>query len=268
MKSFRLHFNTVTEMVGYNRKHPSNSRGWGQAPESLCQKFLSGDESYVASAEQYLDKLNDILPETLRNEWHADVFGPVISVPDYLSNSPLPFRRERVSESSCAPIRIVASLTSSAGVSHEHLKERGIVILALLMKLQQVRPVDLILYCEMDCDGYNTGMGIASLNIESRPLSIAHALVALSDSMIARQIFYNCISAEAINRKFRGSAGGWPEGFVYGGNNTKYFEQVKKEFGMTDGELYIPPTYLTDPIVNKPLEWLNENLQKLIHFED
>lgn len=264
MRKFHMHFNTATEMAAYSKAHKVNG-GWGVY--SNYEKFLAGDETYVAQAEAYLSKLNDTLPETLRDEWRSDVFGPIISVPDYLSNSPAPFRREKISESSCAPVRIVVSLTSSAGISHEKLRERGIVILALMMKVQQVRPVDLVLYCELDADGHNRGMGLVSLTMESRPLSIAHTLNAMADSMVARQMFYNAILAEALIRGFKGGRGGWPENFVYGGKNVEYFASVKQEFNMTEGELYIPPTYLGDPITTNPLQWINDNLHKLVHLE-
>jgi hypothetical protein len=269
MKSFHKHFETITEMEKFDREHTDGGcSSWGHATYATRQKFLNGDETYVAEAEAYLNRINDTLPETLRNEWHNDVFGPIVSVPDYLSNSPVPFRRERISESSCAPVRIIVSLTSSAGISAEVLRERGIVILALLMKVQQVRPIDLTVYCELDCDGHNTGMGIVSLNIESKPLSIGSALNAMANSDIARQMFYNCIGSESIIRGFKGGRGGWPETFTYGGKNIEYFKSVKELFKMTDGDLYIPPTYLTDPIVQNPLGWINENLQKLVHFEE
>lgn len=267
MKTIRLNFETATEMNAFNLNNPSGGGGWGEANNETRRKFIEGDTSEVREAEDLIEKMNDVLPETMRNEWHSDVFGPVVSVPDFLSNSPIPFKRERVAESSCAPVKIVASLTSSTGLSHEVLKQRGIAILALLMKIQLVRPVDLILYCEMGIGRGNYTTGLVTLKMESRPLNIGQALIGLANSNVARQIFYNCIRAEAEKHNTY-MTGAWPREFSYNGQNVEYYESIKKEFGMEENDVYIPPTFLTDMIIKNPVAWLNENLQKLVHFED
>lgn len=267
MKTFVKHFESPSEMLTYLDANSTRTsrKGFGLADTFTKSQFLAGDMVLVKEAEAYIEQLETVLPDTLKGEWHSDVFGPVISIPDYLASSPVPFQRMREIESSCAPVRVVVSLTSSGGIRPEVLRKRGVVILALLMKIQAVRPVDLLLHCEMDCDGYERGCGIVSLKVESKPLSVAHALNALANANVARQIMYPCIEAEAEIQNLGGNVGGWPEGFR---ERATYNMMVKKLMGLNENDIYVPATYITDPVTQNPLGWLQENLKNMIHFEE
>ena len=260
------YFETLQQMVeftktNYHRMVRTFHGQWEQAVKSLQQ----GDETLVRDAEAKMNDLMDHTYSTVGKEWQPNVYGPIVSVPDYISGSPTHFRHQKDTESTTTPIRIVASITSSAGISREYLRTRGIAISALVMKLQAIRPVDLIVYTEQDGPrdgGLLSGSGVVALKVESRPLSLAHAINMLANSDIARELFYSINSTTAGHHY-----GGWPQGFRELGT----YEKAKAElFQMDpDTDIAVPSVHMKDTdVLNNPTKWINDNLERLGYCAD
>ena len=267
------YYESPEELIKDYQKHGS-PRGtfYGEMTgQPLVDTILKGDERLVSDAEKFLEQIEAQVPDTLNKELMPYVYGPILSVPDYLTGVPTPFRRHQLVESTTAPIKLVVALTSSGGVSPRDLKTRGLAITALVMKLQAVRPVDIIVYSEMDAvnskEYFNNnrevsghswtpsrGRSILAVKLESRPLSIAHAINMLSNSGIPRNLMYRLSVAK------HGSSGNyWPEDW----RTPAYDKWVREQFQAEENDIFVPATFLRDEIVHNPVGWINSNLSKL-----
>ena len=101
-----------------------------------------GDDSFVSHAEALLEKIEGEVDS--HAEWVPSIYGAYPVVPEFLAGSPSSmWRGTRPSDAS--PVAVWVDLTCSGGFSAKDMEKRGTAILALVMKLQAIRPVDLYL---------------------------------------------------------------------------------------------------------------------------
>lgn len=151
----------------------------------LIAKCQTGDTSLVASAEALMARLECSIHTTER-EWHSDVVGWFPSVPAYLAGQPNDMRRLVHTPSDTSPVTIWADSTTSAGISATDMMNRGVAILALVLKLQEYRPVDLVQCC-MYSDK------LLTVAHQTRPLTLATVAYALTNVGFTRRILYHTI---------------------------------------------------------------------------
>src|SRR5208282_4790644 len=122
---------------------------------------------------------------------------------------------------------------------------------ALVMKLQSVRPVDIVVYSKLDASRsserfnnnrnahgswtFSTGRSLAAVKLESRPLSLAHAINLLSNSAVYRNMFY------PMQRVRHGSGGYWPEDW----RTAAYDQWVRDKFQAEENDIFVPATSST-----------------------
>jgi len=228
-----------------------------QRVDETVRKALEGDAALVPEAEKLMNLLESSVPETLQPTWRSDVYGPVLSVPDYLTGIPTPFRRMHEAESESAPIKIFVGMMSSAGISARDLKTRGVTIAALVMKLQVIRPVDIVMFTEWGFDDISGTYNIMC-PLESRPLSLAHLVNVLADAYFFRQFMHTIAFKDGVRR-----GGPWPINYT----SKEYSAQRAKTLSATSNDLVIPSTYTGDEIIRNPVKWINDNLTKLAVLE-
>lgn len=266
------YFENANELVKYCRVKQVKSN-WGVPVEVLCQSVQDGNEQLVLEAEKLMDQLNDHTFETKTHVFQPHVYGPVLSIPDYLTGVPTPFRHEKEIEATGAPVKVVLSLTSSGAISDSAMRRRGLAVSALIMKLQAVRPVELIVFSELEgsaterfnhsvqgvhINGHNmyggTGRSIVALRIETRPMSLAHAINLMSSAAIARGLFYGITHTECGRH-----CGRWPEDW----RTPAYEKWLGEQFQLESTDIVVPPAFVGDKILTDPIGWINDNLAKL-----
>jgi hypothetical protein len=212
-------------------------------------RAITGDESYVENANKMLDALDVELPETKSFQTIRSPFGGRVNFGDWLAGAPDPMRRRKRTSTDVAPIKIVVSTTSSGGISAKVLEKRGYAILALVLKLQTVRPIQLYLLTELNgACGWHYNL----TRIESQPLALGVAAFALCDADFARLPCYNFAA-----RKEAGYNGGWPDGF-----NGKDYPRLRRErCGLSDDDLVIGSAHAEDQLLTEPLAWIKGQLE-------
>jgi hypothetical protein len=218
-------------------------------------KSITGDRDLVPAAESMLRQLQTNI-ETPRLEWHRNVAGPVCVVPDVLSGSPTPFRRQVFVREANRPIEIFVDVGSSASIKAETLRKRGTAILALVMALARLRPVALNL---IDCsDGNRDGSGesVVTIRLETAPLDIAKACYALTNIGLVRGYIYDF---ETETNNF---AGGWPKGFSFSNQKSYYDKLMPRLTGNLENSLLVEASRANDPLIKSPVEWINEQIRK------
>lgn len=217
---------------------------------------IKGDESYVKQATELIDKLDVDMPETRIYETIRSPFGGRVNMTDWLTGAPTPMRRRRRTTSEFAPVKIVVSTTCSSEIKSETMQKRGAVILALLFKLQQVRPIQLYLLTELH--GERDGWHYQLIRVESQPLAISVAAFALCNVGFARHLTYD------YARSIDGFDGSWPKGYY----QSNYAQRRAERLNLTDSDLVIKEAYSGDKLVTKPVEWIKEQLSKYTNVND
>jgi hypothetical protein len=208
-----------------------------------CDVLVSGDEKQVPSAQRLLDKLMVESLEVSQPAWMREVAGAYPSVPDFLANDPESMFTLQPVESPTAPITVWIDLMSSGGCSLQELENRGIAMLALVLKLQQVRPVRMNV-----CYGApSNGCGLV-LPWPTQPVELATTCAVLCRGELTR------LPLMAILRKASQD---------YIGMGLQTDEEMRGFFEIPEGDLVLRAMILNNTLMRtNPVAWVNEQLKK------
>lgn len=209
------------------------------------EKATLGDSSLVAEAEKLLEtfSLDAHTTRTKRENW---LFGAVPNVPAYLSGSPYSMRRKVRYQDDTAPLTICASLSTSAGISAELLMKRGTAILALVMRLAEMRPIQLRLFHEAGTGGRINLFQV--FDVQTQPLALASACHALTSANYQRGIALALQSLCGMP-----SYGPWP-------GNRHDSKAYREYLQLSAEDLLIMGAHISE--FNNPHEWLKKQLAK------
>lgn len=258
-------WDSIAEFVQTAKDYKHSQRGYGSASwfggltfDECLNKAIMGDDSLVPQAEALLDQL-DANVEVSQRSWVPSIYGAYPIVAEFLAGDINCMRRMYPDVLETAPLAIYVSTTSSAMISSDVMLKRGIAILALLMKMQQIRPIELYLVTELD--GTDNGETIQVIRVESRPLAIGQACFVLSQVGFARHLTYT------VARGMNNYSGGWPREYEF--DDTKLWEaKIREKLGMSSNDLYIKAAQVWDPMVADPVNWVNEQVRKFGKLED
>ncbi len=244
-KATQIHGGGATEWTG-NVSH-----------EGIGNLLMTGDDAMVRKCDKLLSKLDNIeLPLLPSSDVRRDVFGTRVSIGEYAVGSPTCFRRRVKVQSEVAPLKIMVGISSSAGISAEQLQKRGMLMLALLRKIELVRPVDLFVYCELDGSVDDTGDYFPVVKIDSRPLALGVAASALCHTATARHLLYGW------GRKNAGYCGGWAVGYS-DGKTKGYDDKRMKSLDCTPEDLIFDSPTTWDGSLDNPEKWLTDQLKRV-----
>ncbi len=216
----------------------------------------NGDESLVAEATALLDKLESVEDGVPTRQWTASPYGAYPVVPEYLSGYP-DCMRVIAPTGDVAPVSIYVSTSFSGGISITDMLKHGTTVLALILKLQQVRPVELFLVAETH--GSVDGDYFQVIPVDSKPLSLAHACYALTSAAFIRRLTY-CVAE--VNGGFNGRS--WPQSHVAVGQSghEKYLEFMRNQIGISTDDMQISTLHMSDPILKDPIAWVNQQIAR------
>lgn len=213
------------------------SRAW--------EKATLGDSALVAEAEKLLEAFS-IDAHTTRTKRENWLFGAVPNVPAYLSGSPYSMRRKVRYQDDTAPLTICASLSTSAGITADLLMKRGTAILALVMRLAELRPIQLRLFHEAG-NGGSTNL-FQVFDVQTQPLALASACHALTSANYQRGIAL-CLQALCGMPSY----GPWPK-------NRHDSRAYREYLQLGEEDLLIMGAHISE--FNHPHEWLKKQLAK------
>ena len=215
------------------------------------EKATHGDDTLAAKAYAMIDKLDVNAPSTRVFQTVHSPYGGSCNLGDWLAQSPTPMRRRIRTVSDTAPLRIVVGVSCSAGIRPDLMETRGIAILALVLKLQSIRPIDLFLLTE-DRGAKKDSWHYHLIKIESNPLALGTATFGLCSDGIERLLSFTILRGQYDQNP------GWPTDHLEPG----YMERKRDRLGLNDNDLIIREAYLADPMIKHPVEWLEEQLKK------
>ncbi len=248
------HWDSITDLLNEagTLSWGSSRASWtgGDSCESLAVKLRKGDLSLVDKAVKITDRIDGLnLPLLPRAETVRSPFGGRVNLSDWLSNSPTPMRRRVKRESDLTPLKIAVSIAASGGITALELENRGIAILALVMQVQKVRPVELSIFADM-CSTKD-GWVYPVVRIDSTPLDLSTAVVLLAHTGVFRHYFMGWC------RDNVGYAGNWPTDY----RKDNYDAKRRERLGMTKDDIVLDGVYLGDE--TSAVEWVKTQLTKL-----
>lgn len=229
---------------------------YGGSFNKAKRDLLKGNLPAAAKADALMNKLADDSMDSSGLRLDCSVAGFAPNVPAYLSGDPECMYAYDEVKSDTSPIRVFAGIGASAGLSQDDIEKRGVTILALCQKLAMIRPLELYVYGDM---GDSKSAQIPVVKIETTPLDLSTATYALSHRGFLRRLCFEWSKSK-----------GWCTG-QWAWNMAPYqpeaMAKTRAALGMADGDLHIPGAYLTDPLVKKPVEWINVQIAKYAGME-
>ena len=242
--------------------------------ETVKKKLLYGDAALVADAEKLMNKINAEI-EVPERELISAPAGAYPVIPDYLAGSPTPMRTRVQQENTSSPIRIFASITSSASVAAEDNMKRGVAALSLAMALQTVRPVEMWIYMESKGRSARNGQPgddvcLTKVKIGNSPLSLAHACHMLSNPSIQRKLMFAMYYEDTRRR----DSIPWPndhplKSLTQVPPEHPYWAKIKRWLGAGPDDLVLGGEFSPNgAIFTDPVKWVQHEIDKHLRQQE
>lgn len=230
---------------------------YGVSFDNALVKIIEGDLSLLGRAQSII---GDLQEQNIFSSGvpllKSAVCGFVPNVPAAIQNHPEAFftRVRDEAQSMNAPLSIYVETSISAGVSNYEIVNRGIAVLAFVLAMQNIRPVDLyVVYAAGEC--LNTGIAV---RIESRPLNLSVATWALTNFSFPRRLGFHSI--KAVTKKHNRDI---PWAWGLAGHSKDYEASIRDAFGLKPDDVYIPGGHLYDTLMLKdPIAWVKQMLER------
>lgn len=217
--------------------------------------MLNGDETHVAKAQAIVDKLS-LEIETPKREWYREVYGYYPDIPAYIQGQPQNMWMQRRTNDERTPIHLYVGLTSSAMIPNSKLIERGAAIAAFCMAMANIRPVIITPFVCLSSTSRSRNM-LISWNISTQPMVLSEVM-SLTRPEVTRYI-----GIEACRHQF-GQVAARDPGF----HRDSWDEaKMREHLGASPDDLYLPPIYGNDPLLDDPVRWIQENVAKFTSGE-
>lgn len=246
-------------------RRASGSAYWtgGETFDDAARLARSGDNRLVERARALLGKIAPGL-EIERPEWQAAAMGAYPSVPDALAGAPDCMRRLVHVASDRSPVRIYASINSSAGLSADQLAIRGTAILALVTLLEQQRPVELYAIGASNgnqratrADGLDAGASLVTVLLPTQPIDLSAVAYALTSSGFNRHLRFAV--AEQVGFTGRFAFGGRD----FGNANSEAWQRVRQCLDLRPIDFLIPAAVRGDDMLfTDPVRWVQTRLDQ------
>lgn len=213
------------------------------------ERIHDGYTGAVPDAEKLLAEIDANIDTTgLIDHWQDSVVGAFPNVPAFLAGSPecmRSFTGNSRNTGKKSPIKVVYSPIVSASTDAETIKKRGIVVLALVMALSRVRPVELeVVTCLGNMD--------SRIRLKSAPLMLSETAYVLTNPTWFRSLAYTFAHASAA---WDGGWGAWSGG---GSQSDEGVAHMRKCLGLQDDDLFISPLHCNDnELMDNPVKYIN-----------
>ena len=262
--------NSIHKMNNEMKYEPSFYSG--ETWQDMKNKSVDGDKDTAQKAARLMAAIDAVSKPTLKRQRIASPYGRV-SVGAYLASDPQPCRRKVAMPRDDAPLSIVVSLNSMAGVDASDLHKRGVAIAALARRIAAARPLSLYLSRFSACGGINSGMLV---KFPTTPIDVYRLAYLLSSQGFARGAGFafhklgGQLARQAGHTRAPDVSNCYDIMFAGG---TTYSQSRHCAYALDLGEflntelLYIPGS---DPankdfnkMVSNPVEWINETMAEL-----
>ena len=160
----------------------------GGTPEDFAEKLSSGDSHLVPLARSLLGKIHARVEiPTPVDRTQRSVSGSRVHVPSYCAGTPKAMlRRNPAAESVAGPIRVFVGLAAASRVSRKTIELRGAAVLALVLALQRLRPVNLSVFASARTRRLGRDV-VAVMPVSTTPIDLSRVCFALTNPGMVRR---------------------------------------------------------------------------------
>lgn len=254
-------FVNATELVRYAQMQYDSQNSdidyryadWaGMSARDAMRFSVEGDPAFVEPAEKLISEIDAAIPPTPGYEVVRSPFGARVNVSDWLADSPTPMRRRKKHLSDRGVVQIFISFSPSASIDVRTYTQRGAAILALVMKIQQYRPVQVILFEESQSDD-GTMPWYSLVHVDSQPLSLAHL-----GFWVGHPAFFRQVGAPAERRIGINPAKWAPDQY-----HQDYNKRRNARMGVEPNDVILSSATDWNPLIREPLKWIAAELVRL-----
>ena len=225
----------------------------GLSEAQVYERLAHGDDQYVPAAEAAIEGImRDLHLETLRTEWVNDLAGARADVGAFIAGNPLSMKRKVIVSREVFPIKIFVSLTSSCGVSTRVLEERGICLLALLIALTRVRPVEMFTFNAIERSAGHQPI-VDIVKMPTSPIDIGLMSFVLVNQSFTRGLCYSYLTHHT-------------PGILYNPPMTN-IDRCRQLVGASPTDIIFPPIHLHDDYSN-PTAWVKARLRTILSLNE
>lgn len=239
------------------------------SPVSFAGAWLSegvkilraGNTDRLEDARAIMDKLDvEGLISSSMPILQSSIAGMVPNIPNAISGHPeAMFSRGYIeSPNLTTPLNVYVETTVSSGISQQELINRGVAILAFVLAMEVVRPVELYIALPHS-HSRRPGVYCPVIKIASRPMDLGRAVWMLTDPCFARRLFHTAIN-ELSECGMQCSVGPW----CWGSPMTSNYETNFRELlDMQPEDVLLKGGYITDQIMlTDPVQWVKNMIAK------
>lgn len=276
LDAFAAHLLSLPYEYGeYCRGYAGRSFLNADSIESAVAQTLKGaSEEETREARALLDKIDAETHGRKKSQHVNSVAGHRADVGAYLVGNPLNMKRRVIAEHDRAPIRLIAEVGVSAGVSHENLARRGAALAALAVRLAEVRPVELWAAWAWAPNGNSAyrreALGPAKhtttgmVRLATNPVSLAEVVAITAKAQFLRAcVFTHC--AYVAGRQVGSLPWGWN---LY--DNHSRMLKMREHLGLEPQDILLPGGTLNtqEQFMRDPVAWVNSYLDAQREAED
>lgn len=242
----------VVQQTGY---HEDGRPGFFGADGTTmgCVRYMrqGASEEEQRPTMELMEKIDATAHDRQRREYVASPVGAFPVVAEYLQGLPQNMRRRQQQESEQSPIRIVVETLVSAGVKEAQLARRGAAVAALVMRMNELRPVELWAAWGTQIKGHNA---LGRVRIDTAPISLANVVAVMSTPQFCRGVLF----AEARS-KARSNTSSIKWAFSTEPGAPRHVLQMREALQLDPQDIYLPGGYLTEAaaFMRDPVAWVN-----------
>lgn len=269
-------FDSLTEVLDAAENNPFQTQGdtlWaGGTLSDVCRKIRAGvytSAEDMRNAKELLNKIDTSFRDRMVNTWEPEVAGAYAVVPEFLMGLPEHMRSMQRTDSDVAPIKLCIEVSYSAGVNHDAIMRRGTALAALVMRMMEERPVELILFTGWQLDSCQDYQALWMLKVDTQVMSLQTIMDLIAGRGFARIVNFSATSA--IHKAVKGKNIPRGECFDWAGssapNGRKEF--LREQFGWEQSDIVVERGHLDDAqLMNSdPVAWVHKQLEKQRHVE-
>jgi len=253
-------YSEFLKSIPINRQSIGSIGFRGHTFKDALDLLANGYMIHYDRAKSIIDKLevSDMLTNNVQ-VLETSIAGFVPNVAAYLSGSPeTMFCLEDIEQPNiAAPIRIFIEVNASAGITTEKMVNRGVAIVAFVMAMNCIRPVELYaVSCNMDDICFCTYATV--VKIPSGPIDMARALYMLAEPSYYRSLGQSAIQFMSDSVMYSGQ-----HGFNVGRSEKIYSEYARQMLRCEPNDMYIKGASLKDSKVYlDPIGWVNDMVKQ------
>jgi hypothetical protein len=262
-------FDSLHEMLQAADANPFNvaSPDWsGGSARDVSQAINAGrytNDKDMRDARALLSKIDASFRDRTKQEWEPSVCGAYPIVPDYLMGIPDNMRERLDVEHDAAPLRVCLEVSYSSGVKHDAIMQRGTALAALIMRMSEERPIELVLFTGWKLSKHYDYCPLWSLKLDTNPINLQTLMDTVAGKGFARTI--NFSATNAIHKTVTGNSIVKAEPFYWAGDNKiNRKEFLRETFGWDARDIVLERGYLdeADLMASDPVQWVHNQLEK------